>query len=90
MEKLIDIVGLYLNPPEHALVLYPVCVQIRTGSADEKSQIQVLDRTQPSLPMKKGRCGTLTHNYKRNGTATQFAALAMSEGRLIGTCMPRH
>jgi len=79
-EKLIDVVGLYLNPPEHALVL---CV-------DEKSQIQALDRTQPSLPMFPGRCGTLTHDYKRNGTTTLFAALDMAEGRLIGTCMPRH
>ena len=80
VEKLIDIVGLYLNPPEHALVL----------CADEKSQIQALDRTQPSLPLKKGRCGTMTHDYKRNGTTTLFAALEVAEGRLIGTCMPRH
>jgi transposase len=79
-EKLIDIVGLYLNPPEHALVL---CV-------DEKSQIQALDRTQPSLPIYPGRCGTLTHDYKRNGTTTLFAALEVAEGRLIGTCMQRH
>ena len=79
-EKLMDVVGLYLNPPEHALVL---CV-------DEKSQIQALDHTQPSLPMFPGRCGTLTHDYKRNGTTTLFAALEMAEGRLIGTCMPRH
>jgi len=79
-EKLIDVVGLYLDPPEHALVL----------SVDEKSQIQALDRTQPSLPMFKGRCGTLTHDYKRNGTTTLFAALNVTEGRLIGTCMPRH
>ena len=64
-EKLEDIVGLYLNPPEHAIVL----------CADEKSQIQALDRTQPGLPLKKGRCGTMTHDYKRNGTATLFAAL---------------
>ncbi|NLW49439.1 MAG: IS630 family transposase [Candidatus Brocadiaceae bacterium] len=79
-EKVVDIVGLYLDPPEHALVL---CV-------DEKSQIQALDRTQPSLPMYPGRCGTLTHDYKRNGTTTLFAALEAAEGRLIGTCMKRH
>ena len=80
VEKLIDVVGLYLNPPEHALVL---CV-------DEKSQIQALDRTQPSLPIYPGRCGTLTHDYKRNGTTTLFAALDVAQGRLIGTCMKRH
>jgi transposase/DNA-binding CsgD family transcriptional regulator len=80
VEKLIEIVGLYLNPPEHALVL----------CADEKSQIQALDRTQPGLPLKKGRCGTMTHDYKRNGTTTLFAALEVAEGRLIGTCMQRH
>ena len=80
VEKLVDIVGLYLNPPEHALVL----------SADEKSQIQALDRTQPGLPIKKGRCGTMTHDYKRNGTTTLFAALELAEGKVIGTCMPRH
>ena len=80
VEKVVDIVGLYLDPPEHALVL---CV-------DEKSQIQALDRTQPSLPMYPGRCGTMTHDYKRNGTTTLFAALVVAEGRLIGTCMPRH
>jgi transposase len=79
-EKLVDVVGLYLSPPEHALVL----------SCDEKSQIQALDRTQPGLPLKKGRCGTMTHDYKRNGTTTLFAALEMAEGKLIGTCMPRH
>jgi transposase len=79
-EKLIDVVGLYLDPPEHALVL---CV-------DEKSQIQALDRTQPSLPIYPGRCATMTHDYKRNGTTTLFAALDMLEGRLIGQCMPRH
>ncbi len=79
-EKLIDVVGLYLDPPEHALVL---CV-------DEKSQIQALDRTQPGLPLKKGRCGTMTHDYKRNGTTTLFAALDVAEGRLIGQCMNRH
>jgi transposase len=80
VEKLTDVVGLYLNPPEHALVL----------SVDEKSQIQALDRTQPGLPMKKGRCGTMTHDYKRNGTTTLFAALELAEGKLIGSCMPRH
>ena len=78
VEKLV--VGLYLNPPEHALVL----------CCDEKTQIQALDRTQPSLPLKKGRCGTMTHDYKRNGTTTLFAALNVAEGKLIGTCMPRH
>lgn len=80
VEKLRDIVGLYLNPPEHALVL---CV-------DEKSQIQALDRTQPGLPLKKGRCGTMTHDYKRHGTTTLFAALNVLEGEIIGTCMKRH
>ena len=80
VEKLVDVVGLYLNPPEHALVL----------SCDEKSQIQALDRTQPGLPLKPGRCGTMTHDYKRNGTTTLFAALNLAEGKLIGTCMPRH
>lgn len=80
VEKVTDIVGRYLNPPERALVL----------CADEKSQIQALDRTQPGLPMKPGRCGTMTHDYKRNGTTTLFAAIEMAEGRLIGTCMPRH
>ena len=80
VEKLTDVVGLYLNPPEHALVL----------SVDEKSQIQALDRTQPGLPLKKGRCGTMTHDYNRNGTTTLFAALNVAEGKLIGTCMPRH
>lgn len=79
-EKLEDIVGLYLNPPEHALVL----------CADEKSQIQALDRTQPGLPMKKGRCGTMTHDYKRNGTATLFAALDSLEGQVISMCDDRH
>src|SRR6201993_5201932 len=79
-EKLEDIVGLYLNPPEHALVL----------CADEKSQIQALDRTQPGLPMKKGRCGTMTHDYKRNGTATLFAALDALEGQVISMCDDRH
>jgi transposase len=79
-EKLEDIVGLYLNPPEHALVL----------CADEKSQIQALDRTQPGLPMKKGRSGTMTHDYKRNGTATLFAALDALEGQVISMCEDRH
>jgi transposase len=80
VEKLVDVVGLYLNPPEHALVL----------CCDEKSQIQALDRTQPGLPIKPGRCGTMTHDYKRNGTTTLFAALELAEGKLIGTCMQRH
>jgi transposase len=80
VEKLYDVVGLYLNPPDRSLVL---CV-------DEKSQIQALDRTQPGLPMKKGRCGTMTHDYKRNGTTTLFAALVTLDGRVIGDCMPRH
>ncbi len=80
VEKVIDIVGLYLDPPERAIVF---CV-------DEKSQIQALDRTQPGLPLKKGRCGTMTHDYKRNGTTTLFAALNVAEGKLIGACMPRH
>lgn len=80
LEKLTDVVGLYLNPPDKALVL---CV-------DEKSQIQALDRTQPGLPIKKGRCGTLTHDYQRNGTTTLFAALSMLDGKVIGDCMPRH
>jgi len=79
-DKLHDVVGLYLNPPDRALVL---CV-------DEKSQIQALDRTQPGLPLKKGRCGTMTHDYKRNGTTTLFAALSMLDGHVIGDCMPRH
>jgi transposase len=80
LEKLTDVVGLYLNPPQQALVL---CV-------DEKSQIQALDRTQPSLPLKKGRCGTMTHDYKRNGTTTLFAALETLQGRVIGQCYERH
>ena len=80
VQKLIDVVGLYLNPPERAMVF---CV-------DEKSQIQALDRSQPGLPLKKGRCGTMTHDYKRNGTTTLFAALNVTEGKLIGACMPRH
>jgi transposase len=80
VKKLEDVVGLYINPPEHAIVL----------SVDEKSQIQALDRTQPGLPLKKGRCGTLTHDYKRNGTTTLFAALNTLTGQVFGTCMPRH
>jgi len=80
VEKLVDVVGLYLNPPEHALVL----------SADEKSQVQALDRSQPGLPMKRGRAGTMTHDYKRNGTTTLFAAIELAEGKLIGKCMRRH
>jgi transposase len=80
VEKLVDVVGLYLNPPEHAVVL----------CCDEKSQIQALDRTQPGLPIKKGRCGTMTHDYKRNGTTTLFAALSMLDGKVIADCMPRH
>jgi len=79
-EKLSDVVGLYLDPPDKALVL---CV-------DEKSQVQALDRTQPGLPMKKGRCGTMTHDYKRHGTTTLFAALNVLEGTVIGSCYPRH
>src|ERR1700704_6157543 len=78
--KLRAIVGLYVNPPAHAIVL----------SIDEKSQIQALDRTQPGLPMKKGRAGTLTHDYKRHGTTTLFAALNVLEGNVIGRCMQRH
>lgn len=80
VEKLTDVVGLYLSPPDKAVVL---CV-------DEKSQIQALNRTQPGLPMKKGRCGTLTHDYKRNGTTTLFAALNVLEGTVVGQRMPRH
>jgi transposase len=80
VEKLTDVVGLYLAPPDNAIVL---CV-------DEKSQIQALDRTQPGLPMKKGRCGTMTHDYKRNGTTTLFAALNVLTGAVIGQCLPRH
>lgn len=77
--KLIDVVGLYLNPPQNAVVL----------SVDEKSQIQALNRTQPSLPMKKGRAGTMTHDYKRNGTTTLFAALNVLTGVVLGRCLPR-
>lgn len=79
-EKLIDVVGLYLNPPEHALVL----------CADEKSQIQALDRTQPGLPLKRGRAGTMTHDYRRHGTTTLFAALNIADGTVIATCQQRH
>ena len=79
-EKLEDIIALYLSPPEHAVVF----------SCDEKSQIQALDRTQPGLPLKKGRCGTMTHDYKRNGTTSLFAALNIASGEVIGTCMPKH
>ena len=80
LEKMTDVVGLYLNPPQQAIVL---CV-------DEKSQIQALDRTQPGLPIKKGRCGTMTHDYKRHGTTTLFAALEMLQGKVIGQCYQRH
>jgi transposase len=80
VQKLIDVVGLYLNPPEKALIL---CV-------DEKSQIQALDRMQPGLPLKPGRCGTMTHDYKRHGTTTLFAALSTLDGQVIGDCMPQH
>jgi hypothetical protein len=79
-EKVTDIVGLYLDPPERAVVL---CV-------DEKSQIQALDRTQPGLPLKKGRAQTMTHDYKRHGTTTLFAALDVKSGMVIGECLPRH
>ncbi|HEY8839646.1 MAG TPA: IS630 family transposase [Candidatus Dormibacteraeota bacterium] len=79
-EKLIDVVGLYVNPPDNALVL---CL-------DEKSSVQALDRTQPSLPIKKGRAATMTHDYKRNGTTTLFAALDVLTGTVIGQCLPRH
>ncbi len=80
VEKLEAIIGLYVNPPEHAIVL----------CADEKSQIQALDRTQPGLPLKKGRCGTMTHDYKRNGTATLFAAMNTLDGTVISMCDDRH
>ena len=78
--KVEDIVGLYMNPPAHAVVV----------SIDEKSQIQALDRTQPGLPLKPGRCGTMTHDYKRHGTTTLFAALNILDGTVVGRCMPRH
>jgi transposase len=80
IEKLTDVVGLYLDPPEHALVL----------CCDEKSQVQALDRTQPGLPLKKGRAATLTHDYKRHGTTTLFAALNVLDGKVISCCQPRH
>lgn len=80
VEKLEDVVGLYLNPPAHALVL----------SCDEKSQVQALDRTQPGLPLKKGRAQTMTHDYKRHGTTTLFAALNVLDGTVIGQCQTRH
>jgi len=80
VEKLEDIVGLYMSPPEHALVL----------CCDEKSQVQALDRTQPGLPLKKGRAATMTHDYKRNGTTTLFAALNILDGQVIGQCQPHH
>jgi transposase len=78
--RLDDVVGLYMNPPRHAVVV----------SIDEKSQIQALDRTRPGLPMKPGRCASMTHDYKRNGTTTLFAALSVLEGKVIGRCVPRH
>ncbi|MCY0854179.1 IS630 family transposase [Cupriavidus sp. D39] len=80
VEKLEDIVGLYMSPPEHALVL----------CCDEKSQVQALDRTQPGLPLKKGRAATMTHDYKRNGTTTLFAALNVLDGQVIAQCQQRH
>ena len=80
LEKMTDVAGLYLNPPQPAIVL---CV-------DEKSQIQALDRTQPGLPIKKGRCGTMTHDYKRHGTTTLFAALDTFQGKVVGECHHRH
>jgi transposase len=80
VEKLEDIVGLYMSPPEHAMVL----------CCDEKSQVQALDRTQPGLPLKKGRAATMTHDYKRNGTTTLFAALNVLDGHVIGQCQQRH
>jgi transposase len=79
-EKVRDVVGLYLHPPDHALVL----------SCDEKSQIQALDRTQKGLPLVPGRCGTMTHDYKRHGTTTLFAAIELVQGQVIGTCQPKH
>jgi transposase len=79
-QKVEDIVGLYMHPPAHAVVL----------SIDEKSQIQALNRTQPGLPLKPGRCGTMTHDFKRNGTTTLFAALNVLEGTVLGRCMQKH
>jgi transposase len=78
--KLADVVGLFMRPPRHAVML----------SIDEKSQIQALDRTQPGLPIKPGKCGTMTHDYKRNGTTTLFAALNVLDGTVLGRCMQRH
>ena len=78
--RLADVVGLYMHPPRHAVVV----------SIDEKSQFQALDRTQPGLPLKRGKCAMLTHDYKRNGTTTLFAALSVLEGKVIGRCGPRH
>jgi transposase len=80
VERLEDVIGLYLNAPEHALVL----------CADEKSQVQALDRTQPGLPLKKGRASTMTHDYVRHGTTTLFAALNVADGKVIGQCQARH
>ena len=80
VDKLEDIVGLYMSPPEHALVL----------CCDEKSQVQALDRTQPGLPLKKGRAQTMTHDYKRHGTTTLFAALHVLDGQGVGQCQQRH
>src|SRR6202162_442953 len=80
VDKLRNVVGLYVDPPAHAIVL----------SLDEKSQIQALDRSQPGLPLKRGRAGTMTHDYKRNGTTTLFAALDVLDGKVIGRCMQRH
>src|SRR5437868_1970826 len=80
LAKLAAIVGLYMAPPRYAVVL----------SLDEKSQIQALDRTQPGLPLKPGKCGTMTHDYKRNGTTTLFAALNVLDGTVVGRCMQRH
>jgi transposase len=78
--KVRDVAGLYMNPPAHAVVV----------SIDEKTQIQALDRTQPGLPLKRGRCGTMTHDYKRNGTTSLFAALSILDGTVVGRCMPKH
>jgi len=80
VEKLVDVVALYMNPPDRSMVL----------RVDEKSQMEALDRTQPGLPLKKGRCGTMTHDYKRNGTTTLFASLSVLDGKVIGECMSRH
>lgn len=79
-DKVEDVIGLYMSPPAHAVVV----------SIDEKSQIQALDRTQPGLPLKPGKCGTMTHDYKRNGTTTLFAALNILDGTVVGRCMPKH